>query len=168
MKFIDILYETLIREFRSPEQQFEIINLLLIDKALKSATVTERKAWYAAALLVRQIKSSRKVPTCEELNTIRASVNRCTRSKEPRTTGVLYSIEELELSEAAVRKFLHEHAWDGLPGFDPKEHKTASKRRIRRKQPDLDKYWTEGYKKDPIWKLLNPNSDSEEEEEVIQ
>ena len=142
MKFIDILYETLIREFRSPEQQFEIISLLLIDMALKAKSVSESKAFRMAAALVTKMKTTREFPSIKEIDLIRADVNRNLRGTLPCTASVAYSIEEIELSERAVKKFLTEHAWEGLPGFGSWEEKaTTSKPKIKRKQPDLDRYW---------------------------
>ena len=156
MKFIDILYETLLKEFRSPSQQFELITLLLMDMALKANTIKQRKSWMIVAALIVKMKSSRVFPSNEEISSIKADVNRTCRDTPPCTAGTLYSVEEIELSERAVKKFLAEHAWEGLPGFGSGEKATTSKVKIRRKQPDLDLYWEKELKNRVDSKNSNP------------
>lgn len=118
MKFIDILVATLQKECNNPSREKEVLYFLLMDLALKSDKLTERKAWETLASLVSIVWKDRKFPSFETIKAIMADSNKIHRLGEPRTSSVLFSLREIEWGEQAVKKFLAEHAWKGLAGFD--------------------------------------------------
>jgi hypothetical protein len=118
LKFIDILIETLEREISNPSQIKEILYFLIMDLALKSNKLSERKAWETIASLVSLVWSTKRFPSADDLTTLRSEVNSLHRNKNDRTSFIFDSLKMFELGEASVRKFLHEKAWKGLAGFD--------------------------------------------------
>jgi hypothetical protein len=118
MKIIDLLVDMVQKAIRSPEQEKEILYFLLVDLSLKSKSISERKAWMTLALLVSRTWSDRKFPSDLELKKLKSQVNRDFRNNETRTSSFLFTLEDFEMGEAAVKKFLHERAWKGLAGFE--------------------------------------------------
>jgi hypothetical protein len=118
MKFIDILVDTLLNECKNRDQVKEVLYFLVMDLALKSNSLSERKVWETLASLISIIMKDRKFPSFKIINALKAETNSIHRSGEPRTSTILFSLREIEWGEAAVRKFLAEKAWKGLPGFD--------------------------------------------------
>ena len=118
MNFIDSLIGTIQLEISKTENVKEVLYFFLMDLALKSKKLSERKAWELIASLVSLVWKDRKFPSFERLNSEKSEINSLHRENIPRTSGVMYSIKEYELGEAAVRKFLAEKAWKGMPGFN--------------------------------------------------
>ena len=144
LKFEDLLYEILIKEFRTPEKQRELMYLLLMDNACKATKYSERKAWEFLASLLSVISRTKKIPSKEAIATCKATVNSAHRNKRSSSAAFLYSIEDIELSEKSVMSFISENAWEGMPGFGSLKNKmTASKVKIRKKQPDLQNWFLE-------------------------
>lgn len=118
MRFIDVLVDMVQKAIRTPEQEKEILYFLLMDLALKSKGLSEQKAWKSLALLVSRVWLNRTFPSDSEIHEIKASINRDSRRKENRTSNFLFSLEDFEMGEAAVKKFFAERAWKGMAGFD--------------------------------------------------
>ena len=119
MKFIDILIEATQKAVSKPEQEKEILYFFLMDLALKSRKLSERKAWETLASLVAIVWKDRKFPSNKDILAVKASINSKFRENIPRTSGSLFSIRKFELGEAALKKFFNETAWKGMPGFEP-------------------------------------------------
>jgi hypothetical protein len=118
LKFIDILVETIQKACNDPSQEKEVLYFLIMDLALKSDKLIERKAWETLASLVSSVWKERKFPSLQEIEALKAKTNSIHRSGEPRISRVLFSLREIEWGEASVKKFLAEKAWKGLAGFD--------------------------------------------------
>ena len=114
----EFFLEALKKARRNPEQEKEILYFFLIDLALKSKKLSEQKAWKTLAVLVSLIWKDKCFPTDPQIAEAKASVNRSSRNKESRTSGALYSIEDFEMGEAAMKKFFNSQAWKGMPGFE--------------------------------------------------
>ena len=116
MKFIDVLVETLQQGSRDPRRAREILYFLVMDQALRSKTLSERKSWEIIGSLIAYVGRERHFPKPAQLKTIKSSINSLHRDQDPRTSEILVSLRMFELGEAAVKKFLMERAWKGFPG----------------------------------------------------
>jgi translation elongation factor EF-G len=118
MKFIDAFVEAALKELSSPQRRYEMLISLVVENAVQASSLSERKAWELASSLIATIFKSRSFPSLKELSAIRADINSIHRGSEIRTSDFITSLKMFELGERAVREFLHEGAWDGMPEVD--------------------------------------------------
>ena len=128
MRIIDFFIDAVRNGIKTPEHEKEILYFFLMDLALKSKQVSERKAWEFLALLVSIIWKERKIPSLDAVNDLIKIIKAKFRQSSPplngegnintRTSKYLYTLDDFELGERALRRFLSERAWKGMPGFE--------------------------------------------------
>jgi hypothetical protein len=132
LRIIDLIIDKLESEFNNPARMREILITLVMDLAVRSTTISERKAWETISLLISAVSKTGKFPDEETLQTIKASISSLHRNREERTSSLIFSLKMFELGEHELREFLQARAWDGLPGFgEPLESGPLLKREER-------------------------------------
>ena len=118
LNFEDALVEGILQKIRSPEHIKEVLYSLIIDLALKAKNLKSRKAFELIGALIALVYRDGSFPDTEVLTRLKSEINFNHRNREFRTSEVFETLYDLELGEREVKKFLHERAWKGMPGFN--------------------------------------------------
>jgi len=117
MNFMDVLVDCLQQEMEDPRRVREVLYFLVMDLALKSKKLTERKAWEILGSLIAIVAKTKSFPDFATIKGVSSKINSEHRERIPRTSESLFSLKWFELGEASVKEFLSSQAWKGLPGF---------------------------------------------------
>lgn len=132
MRIIDLIIDKLESEFNNPARIREILITLVMDLAVRSTTISERKAWETISLLISAVSKTGRFPDDETLQLFKSSINSIHRDNKERSSDLIFTLKMFELGEQEMREFLSNRAWDGLPGFgEPLESGHLLKREDR-------------------------------------